>query len=302
MVMNVDFILGFVGYTGKHTKIMLNQGAFKFKRSRAESITNIIMGLHLLLLLVLIILFGIADYVWATNRKWDYLFEKIDNYPFFSFKAGLTYYLLFNQLIPMSLVISTEIIKIFETAWIDFDHNFQSLEKDQQGKCLNFTLHEDLGAIKHIFTDKTGTLTSNHLTFRGITVGHDKGANHLEGHDIDKLAGNITKVLSDGSKSIDLSGNFSLRDNAHLLFMNIGLCNDVVVVQTNAGPEYHGSSTDEITLLDMAKRCGYEMTRRVNDNIYLKTPLQSEQMYKIIQKFEFNSDRKRMSVIAEMPS
>ena len=48
----------------------------------------------------------------------------------------------------------------------------------------------------------------------------------------------------------------------------------------------------------MAKRCGYEMIRRINDNIYLKTPgSEEEMMYKVIQKFEFNSDRKRMSVI-----
>ena len=88
-----------------------------------------------------------------------------------------------------------------------------------------------------------------------------------------------------------------------MLLMNIALCNDVVVVQTKNGTEYHGSSTDEITLLDMAKRCGYEMIRRVNDNIYLKTPGSSEEvMYRVIQKFEFNSDRKRMSVIVEMPS
>ena len=85
---------------------------------------------------------------------------------------------------------------------------------------------------------------------------------------------------------------------SNLLLMNIALCNDVVVVQSKNGPEYHGQSTDEITLLDMAKRCGYEMIRRINDNIYLKTPgSEEEMMYKVIQKFEFNSDRKRMSVI-----
>ena len=52
----------------------------------------------------------------------------------------------------------------------------------------------------------------------------------------------------------------------------------------------------------MAKKCGYEMMKRLNDIIYLRTPDGVEQVYKVIQKFEFNSDRKRMSVIVEMPN
>ena len=56
----------------------------------------------------------------------------------------------------------------------------------------------------------------------------------------------------------------------------IALCNEVVVVQTKNGIEYHGQSTDEINLLDMAKRAGYEMIRRVNDEIKLRIPDREE--------------------------
>ena len=63
----------------------------------------------------------------------------------------------------------------------------------------------------------------------------------------------------------------SSSEMAHLLFLNIGLCNDVVVIESKRGPEYHGSSTDEIALLEMARKCGYVMTKRFNDNIFLRT-------------------------------
>ena len=48
----------------------------------------------------------------------------------------------------------------------------------------------------------------------------------------------------------------------------------------------------------MAKRSGYEMIKRVNDDIQLRLPDREEDFdFKILQKFDFNSDRKRMSVI-----
>ena len=34
----------------------------------------------------------------------------------------------------------------------------------------NFTMTEDLGKVNHIFCDKTGTLTKNHLIFKGLGV------------------------------------------------------------------------------------------------------------------------------------
>ena len=162
-------------------KLIIRHSKMKFKKSRAEFITNIVLVVHILILGALIFSMGFANYFWSINREsYDYLFYGITNFPLFSFEAGLSYYLLFNQLIPMSLVISLEIVKILQTAFINYDAEFCSLTQDQQGKCLNFTLHEDLGAVKHIFTDKTGTLTCNKLTFRGVSIGLENEACYFE--------------------------------------------------------------------------------------------------------------------------
>ena len=41
---NTEYIFGMVAYTGKDTKIMLNQGRQRVKRSRIEGVTNVIYG------------------------------------------------------------------------------------------------------------------------------------------------------------------------------------------------------------------------------------------------------------------
>ena len=45
---------------------------------------------------------------------------------------------------------------------------------------------------------------------------------------------------------------------------------------------------------------GYRMVKRLSESILLEVDGIHKE-YKVLEKFEFNSDRKRMSVIAELP-
>ena len=85
------------------------------------------------------------------------------------------------------------------------------------------------------------------------------------------------------------------------MFLNLCLCNDIVVVNNHGVEEYHGQSTDEITLLNFMKQVDYSMVKRTNNGITLKTVNEETVEYRVLEKFEFSSDRKRMSVIVEFP-
>ena len=131
---------------------------------------------------------GLANYYWSTSSNRPYISENFTDYSLQTFQVCLSYYLLFKEIIPLSLNISNEVNRIFQTAWIEADANFYSLLTGKRGKCLTFNLHEDLGAVKHIFTDKTGTLTANKLNFKAISIASDKETLKLESNDIEQLS------------------------------------------------------------------------------------------------------------------
>ena len=41
----------------------------------------------------------------------------------------------------------------------------------QKARVLNMMIHEEVGKVEYIFTDKTGTLTSNSMKFIGCCIG-----------------------------------------------------------------------------------------------------------------------------------
>ena len=59
---------------------------------------------------------------------------------------------------------------------------------------------------------------------------------------------------------------------------------------------YQGSSPDEITLLDAAKELGFIFLDRESDSIKIEI-FGKQKQYKLLNKLEFTSERKKMTVI-----
>lgn len=93
------------------------------------------------------------------------------------FQTFLSFYLMFNMLIPLDLAITLLFAKMFYVLMIQADWAMHDLEKSHADRVLvgcevkNLEILEDLSRITQIFCDKTGTLTKNELIFRGMSVG-----------------------------------------------------------------------------------------------------------------------------------
>ena len=75
------------------------------------------------------------------------------------------YLQLLNTLIPISLFVTVECMKVFQSLYIYWDYKMVSIERAQQATVKNPSIIEDLGQVNFIFSDKTGTLTRNEMEF-----------------------------------------------------------------------------------------------------------------------------------------
>lgn len=171
---NTEWVLGVVVFTGHDTKIMMNAGITPSKRPRIarEMNFNVICNFGILLIMCLLaaIVNGVA---WGKSDASLNFFDfgSIGGSPamsgFITFWAAL---ILFQNLIPISLYITLEIVRTLQAVFIYSDVEMYYEKIDQPCIPKSWNISDDLGQIEYIFSDKTGTLTQNVMEFKKATI------------------------------------------------------------------------------------------------------------------------------------
>lgn len=63
-----------------------------------------------------------------------------------------------------------EIIRLGNSFYIDWDKKMYYAHNNTPAEARTTTLNEELGQIKYVFSDKTGTLTQNIMTFNKCSI------------------------------------------------------------------------------------------------------------------------------------
>lgn len=254
-----------------------------------------------------------AQYLYSSNMATnDY------NFSLELIKTFTAFFAIFNTFIPISLMITLEVVKGLQIIAIDKDPMLTELPGEKV-KIFSMKLQEDLGNVKYIFTDKTGTLTKNEMEFKACSVfarlfDYDRDNSSKEksirsksifSKDFD-FHNLIQAIKYDQPIAIEGIQNFSpyrsYREAVVEFFLNIAINHNVLTeYDTYTGEKsYSGSNPDEVVLVQAAKEIGIEFLERVGNQTTIN--LFGEIItYKILHRFEYSSSRMRSSIILKDP-
>ena len=165
---NTNWIIGFVLYTGMNNKIILNSKRPRTKMSIIEKKMNkYLIGIFILLIILCAISSFVNDLKYHNFENYYKRFILLQrSHKLESFIAFFTYFLLLNTLIPISLIITMEIVKMIQGFFISWDVDLYSKIRKKFAKAKTVSINEELGNVNYIFSDKTGTLTANKMKFK----------------------------------------------------------------------------------------------------------------------------------------
>ncbi|KAK6341263.1 hypothetical protein TWF696_008347 [Orbilia brochopaga] len=302
---NTPWIHGIVVFTGHETKLMRNATATPIKRTNVERLLNKQILMLVGILLVLSLVSSAGDVIKLGTQ--------IDQVPYLSlanvslvqqfFKDILTYWVLYSNLVPISLFVTVELVKYCQAFLINSDLDIYYADTDTPAVCRTSSLVEELGQIEYIFSDKTGTLTCNMMEFRqcsiagvcyGDEVPEDKRATVQDGvevgvHDFKKLRENLNIHPT--------------REIMHQFLVLLATCHTVIPERNEEKPleiKYQAASPDEGALVQGAVQLGYQFVSRKPRSVQINVSGREEE-YELLNVCEFNSTRKRMSTIFRCP-
>ncbi|KAK8540268.1 hypothetical protein V6N13_048664 [Hibiscus sabdariffa] len=176
---NTAYVYGVVIFTGFDSKVMQNSTKSPSKRSRIEKKMDYIIYVLFSLLLVISLISSLAFALKIKFQMPDWWYMRPDDTEdFYNPKKPLvsglshlvTALILYGYLIPISLYVSIEVVKVLQASFINQDLLMYDDDTGIPAQARTSNLNEELGQVDTILSDKTGTLTCNQMDFLKCSI------------------------------------------------------------------------------------------------------------------------------------
>ncbi|XP_029999118.1 phospholipid-transporting ATPase ID-like [Sphaeramia orbicularis] len=313
---NTEWCFGLVLFGGPETKLMQNCGKSTFKRTSIDRLMNVLVLCIFGFLAIMCTILAIGNFFWEMNEGSQFTVflprQEGKDAKFSAFLTFWSYVIILNTVVPISLYVSVEIIRLGNSFYIDWDRKMYFARNDTPAEARTTTLNEELGQIKYVFSDKTGTLTQNIMTFNKCSI---NGKSYGDVYDYTGQRIEITE----STDTVDFSFNpladprFMFHDHAlveavklenpevHAFFRLLALCHTVMAEEKTEGELlYQAQSPDEGALVTAARNFGFVFRSRTPESVSIME-MGQQRSYELLAILDFNNVRKRMSVIVRSP-
>uniref|UniRef100_A0A3Q3KK42 Phospholipid-transporting ATPase n=1 Tax=Mastacembelus armatus TaxID=205130 RepID=A0A3Q3KK42_9TELE len=314
---NTEWCFGMVIFAGLQTKLMQNCGRTKFKMTNIDKLMNTLVLWIFAFLISMGIILAIGNTIWETQTGINFqVFLPWDNLQssavFSGFLTFWSYVIILNTVVPISLYISVEILRLGHSYFINWDWNMYHSQTNTAAVARTTTLNEELGQVEFIFSDKTGTLTQNIMVFSKCSIN-----GHTYGDVYDEFDQKVE--ITEKTACVDFSFNplcdkkFKFYDGSLVeavkledpavqeFFRLLALCHTVMPEEKREGHlVYQAQSPDEGALVTAARNFGFVFRARTPETITLYE-MGRAVTYQLLAILDFNNVRKRMSVIVRNP-